>query len=69
LLILLESIVLELLEYLVVGDGVFAIWSIVAIAADVKEDLVEHVVLEVYTVTDVDVTTTDRDITCGEMRK
>jgi hypothetical protein len=59
----LESVVLELLEDLVVRDGVLSIGTIITIASDVEEDLVEHVILEVDAVTDVDVAAGDGDIT------
>lgn len=62
LLILDESIVFEFLEDLVVDDGVFAIGTIVTILADVVEEGVEEVVLEVDAVADVNITTGRRDV-------
>ena len=63
LLILLESVVLELLEDLVVDDSVLAISAIVSEGADVEEESVEEIFLEVDTVANCDITTRRRDIT------
>lgn len=64
LLLLEESVVLEFLEDLVVDDGVFAFWAIITEAADVVEESIEEVVLEVDVITNVNVLTSGGDITC-----
>jgi hypothetical protein len=65
LLILLESVVLELLEDLVVDDGVLAIRSIIAVAANVEEEGVEEILLEVDAVADGNISASRGDITCA----
>ena len=53
LLFLVESVELEFLEGLVVDNGVISFWSIVSESANVVEQRVEKVILEVDAVTDV----------------
>src|SRR6202000_1256252 len=62
LLILVESVELELLEHLVVHDRIIAIGAVVSESANVVKHFVEEFVLEVDVVTDVDVLARDGDV-------
>jgi len=63
LLILNESVVFEFLEDFVVDNREFAVWAIITEATDVVQESIEEVVLEVYAVADVNVTTSGGNIT------
>lgn len=62
LLVLVESIKFEFLEDFVVDDRVFSIWTVITVSADVVKKGVEEVVLEVDAVTNMNITTSGRNI-------
>jgi hypothetical protein len=63
LLIFEEPVVLEFLEDLVIDDGVFAISTFITESANIVDEGVEEIVLEVDVVTDGDIPTSGRYVT------